>query len=154
VVGHGAVDTVKIQARIAAEAAAVAAEPKDARAWVRLGNDYFDTMQRQKAVDAYDRALALTPDDPDVLTDRGIMYRYLEDLDRAVADFQRASKVAPKHARSLYNLGMVYAYDLRQPDKAIEAWSRLLEVAPGSHEARDARQEIQSLQRRVKPPEL
>jgi hypothetical protein len=30
--------------------------------------------------------------------------------------------------QSLYNLGVVYATDLKQPDKALKAWNRYLEL--------------------------
>jgi tetratricopeptide (TPR) repeat protein len=125
----------------------VAADPKDRPAWVQLGNDYFDTHQREKAIAAYAEALALQPDDPDVLTDQGVMYRETGAFDRAVANFEKASRIDPRHVQSLYNLGVVQAHDLRSPDKATAAWRKVIEIAPASPQAAEARKGLAEIGR-------
>lgn len=132
-----------IQARITALQQVVARDPTNVQAWVQLGNDFFDSRQPQKAVEAYGRALELRPTDPDVLTDQGVMYRDLGQFDKAVANFQKANQLQPKHVQSLFNLGVVYLHDLRQPKKAIEAWTKVIEVAPQSEQAAQARGAIE-----------
>jgi tetratricopeptide (TPR) repeat protein len=127
------------QARITQMQQVVARDPKNVEAWVQLGNDYFDTRQPQKAIDAYDRALELRPNDANVLTDQGVMYRDLGQFEKALANFRRANQVDPKHVQSLYNLGVVYLNDLKQPKKAIEAWNRVIQIAPQSEQAAQAR---------------
>ncbi len=134
--------------RIATAEQVVAKDPKNLAAWIELGNDYFDTQQRQKAIDAYARALALDPGNPNVLTDQGVMYREIGDYDKAIANFQKANQLDPSHQQSLYNLGIVYAYDLKQPDKAIAVWNRVVEQNPMSPGAAQARQAIQELRSR------
>jgi cytochrome c-type biogenesis protein CcmH/NrfG len=131
--------------RIAAAEALVQKDPKNVQAWVQLGNDYFDTHQAQKSVDAYAKALALKPNDPDVLTDQGVMYRELGKYDQAVANFEKASKLNPSHVQSLFNAGIVYAYDLKQPQKAAPYWNRVIQLAPGSPQAVQARQHLETL---------
>src|SRR6266540_3403195 len=111
-------------------------------AWVQLGNDYFDTRQPQKAIDAYGRALELRPNSANVLTDQGVMYRDVGQFDRAIANFTKANQVDPKHVQSLYNLGVVYLNDLKQPKKAIEAWSKVIQTAPQSEQAVQSRAAI------------
>ncbi len=127
------------QARISAMTAVVAQDPKNREAWVQLGNDYFDTRQPQKAIDAYAKALELVPNDANVLTDQGVMYRELHQYDRAVANFSKANQVDPRHVQSLYNLGVVYFNDLKQPKKAIDAWNKVIQTAPQSDQAAQAR---------------
>jgi len=127
------------QARIAAMQAVVARDPKNYDAWVQLGNDYFDTRQPQKAIDAYSRALELRPNSANVLTDMGVMYRDLGQFDKAVVNFQKASQVDPKHVQSLFNLGVVYLNDLKQPKKAVEAWNKVIQIAPQSEQAQQAK---------------
>ena len=127
------------QARITAMQAVVARDPKNRDAWVQLGNDYFDTRQPQKAIDAYARALELKPDDANVLTDQGVMYREVRQYDKAVANFVKANQVDPKHVQSLYNLGVVYLNDLKQPKNAIDAWNKVIQLAPQSDQAAQAR---------------
>ena len=127
------------QARISAMQAVVAQDPKNREAWVQLGNDYFDTRQPQKAIDAYSKALELNGNDANVLTDQGVMYRELHQYDRAVANFAKANQVDPRHVQSLYNLGVVYFNDLKQPKKAFEAWNKVIQTAPQSDQAAQAR---------------
>lgn len=136
----------QLDERIANHEKLVKQDPKDVHAWVQLGNDYFDTHQPQKSIDAYAKALALRPDDADVLTDQGIMYRELGQFDRAAKNFERASQVNPKHLQSLFNLGVVYAYDLKQPEKAVAAWTKVIQIDPQSTQAVQARTALQQMQ--------
>ena len=131
------------QARITAMQSVVARDPKNFDAWVQLGNDYFDTRQPQKAIDAYAHALELKPNNPNVLTDQGVMYRDIGQFDKAIANFQKANQIDPKHVQSLYNVGVVYLNDLKQPKKAMEAWNKVIQTAPQSEQASQARVAIE-----------
>jgi cytochrome c-type biogenesis protein CcmH/NrfG len=133
-------------AQIATAQSVVEKDPKNVRAWVALGNLFFDTHQHQKSVDAYARALELEPGNADVLTDQGVMYRALGAFDKAVANFDKASKLSPQHLQSLFNLGVVYAFDLKDRAKAEAAWNRILQIAPASEHAAQARQALAELQ--------
>ncbi len=133
-------------ARITMNQAIVARDPKNVQAWIQLGNDYFDTHQAQKSIEAYGRALELRPNDPNVLTDPGVMYRALGQFDKAIENFQKANRADPSHIQSLYNMGVVYANDLKQAKKAIEAWNRVIQIAPQSEQAASARTGIADLQ--------
>ena len=143
-------NTMEAQARMFSNLQIVAREPKNLDAWKQLGNDYFDTHQPQKAVDAYAKALELEPKNADVLTDQGIMYRQLMDYDKAIANFEKASKLDPKHVQSLFNMGIVYSQDLKQNEKAIKAWNRVIEIAPTSQQATQARAGIDELNSHLK----
>ena len=140
------------QRRIATAERVVAQDPKNLQAWIELGNDYFDTQQRQKAIDAYAHALEIDPNNPNVLTDQGVMYRETGSYDKAVANFQKANAVDPSHMQSLYNLGVVYAFDLKQPDKAVQVWNRIIEKNPMSPNAAQARQAIDEIKRAPAAP--
>ena len=126
-------------------------DPKNVRAWVQLGNDYFDTQQFQKSVDAYQKALELDPRNPDVLTDQGVMYRALGQFPKAIENFKKAQQVDPRHLQSLWNLGVVYAYDLHQPKPAREAWNKILAIDPSGQQAAQARQALADLDRTPGP---
>jgi cytochrome c-type biogenesis protein CcmH/NrfG len=134
---------------IAAAESITQREPKNAKAWIDLGNLYFDSHQPQKSVDAYSRALLLHPDDPDVLTDQGVMYRELGQFDSALANFEKASRLAPNHLQSLYNLGVVYGFDKKDVARAEEVWGRLIRMAPQSEQAVQARQSLDHLKNRT-----
>ena len=118
-------------------------EPGNVEAWVTLGNAYFDSHQPQPAVDAYAKALALDPANPkdaDILTDQGVMYRELKAYDKAIADFKQAGKLNPAHLQSLLNLGIVEAADKRDKAAARKAFQRILQLAPASPQAEQAKQ--------------
>ncbi len=102
----------------------------DAKHWITLGNRYFDTHQRDKAIEAYAKALELDPNNPDVLTDQGVMYSETTQYEKAIANFEKAHAIDPTHLPSLLNLGMLYAQYLRDYDKAITTWKRVIEIAP------------------------
>jgi cytochrome c-type biogenesis protein CcmH/NrfG len=135
-----------IQDRIATDQQLLAADPKNAQAWISLGNDYFDGQQAQQAVDAYAKALVLAPGNPDVLTDQGVMYRQLKDYPKAIADFKQALKLDPRHSQSRFNLGIVYANDLKQPAEALKAWNQVIADDPASPVAGQARMAMAQLQ--------
>src|SRR4030067_464581 len=126
---RGAPAPGETQRRSAAEEQVVAQEPRNVRAWVDLGNDYFDTRQPQKAIDAYGKALEIQPDNPDVLTDQVVMYRDLGAYDKAILNFKKANEIDPKHVQSAFNLGGVYAHDPKDTAKAIQAWNRIIDIA-------------------------
>lgn len=133
------------QKRITEAEKIVAHDPKNLQAWIQLGNDYFDTGQPQKAVYAYGKALELKPNDPNVLTDQGVMYKQTGAFDKAIANFEHAQQIDPNHLQSLYNMGVVYSEDLKQPDKAIKAWNRYLELDSTSPTAQQVRGMVDQL---------
>jgi cytochrome c-type biogenesis protein CcmH/NrfG len=135
----GGAPMVNYEERIAQTLKVVAQDPKNFQAWVQLGNDYFDTNQPQKSIEAYGKALEINPKDPNVLTDQAIMYRAVGWFDKAIANLEAAMKIDPKHVQSLFNLGIVYMEDLKQPAKAIEYWTRYLELDPASPNAQRVR---------------
>lgn len=136
---YGANTSVDFRQRIAAGEKAVAEKPKDLAVWIQLGNDYFDAGQPAQAVHAYDKALELDPDNADVLTDQGSACMRIGWYDKAVGNFEKALQIDPNHEQSLVNLGIVYAVDLKQPDKALKAWNRFLELNPSSPASQQVR---------------
>jgi cytochrome c-type biogenesis protein CcmH/NrfG len=135
----GRPDPMEVQQRIAATQTALANDPKNVKAWISLGNDYFDTQRFQDAVDAYAKALELDPNNADVLTDQGSMYRQLKAYDKALAAFKQAQKINPKHVQSLYNMGVVYSEDMKDTANARKVWNRILEIAPDSPQGAQAK---------------
>jgi cytochrome c-type biogenesis protein CcmH/NrfG len=143
--GPQAVPLSREQQQIAAMRQLVDRDPGNAKGWVALGNQYFDSQQREKAVEAYGKALQLEPDNPDVLTDQGVMYRELGAFDKAIANFEKATTIDPGHLTSLLDLGVLYAEDLKDHEKAITVWNRLIQIAPASPQAAKAHDYIQQL---------
>lgn len=141
----GAGSPMDYQQRIAEAEKIVAREPGNLKAWIQLGNDYFDTEQLQKAINAYGKALDLDPNNPAVLTDQGVMFRKAGWFDKALTNFEKAQKLDPQHEQSLINIGVVYAEDMKQPDKALKAWSRFVELHPTSASTQQVRTWMEQL---------
>jgi tetratricopeptide (TPR) repeat protein len=146
----GAGSVADYRQRIASAEKIVAADPTNRQIWVQLGNDYFDTGQPQKAINAYGKALELNPKDPNVLTDQGVMYRQAKRFDLAIANFEKAQQIDPTHLQSQYNMGLVYSQDLHQPDKAIKAWTRYLQLDSTSPKAQQVKAMIEQLKSQPK----
>jgi len=138
-------------ATLAGAAPQAAPASGDAKRWIALGNRYFDAHQRDKAIEAYTKALELDPDNPDVLTDQGVMYSETTQYEKAIANFQKAHAIDPTHLPSLLNLGMLYAQYLKDYDKAIQTWKRVIEIAPTTVQAAKAHAYIERVKPTAKP---
>jgi tetratricopeptide (TPR) repeat protein len=143
--GPGPGQLAEYQQRIDMNLRIVAQDPKNVAAFIALGNDYFDTRQFQRSIDAYGAALKLQPNNPDVLTDQGVMFEQLADFDRALANFEQAQKIAPTHVQSAYNIGVVWSKHKNDPVKATAAWKKVIQLAPNSPQAAEARQGLAAL---------
>jgi tetratricopeptide (TPR) repeat protein len=73
------------------------------------------------------------------------MYRDLGQFDKAIANFKKANEVDPSHVQSLFNLGVVYANDTHDHDKALQAWNKVIQLAPESPQAAEAKRGIESM---------
>jgi cytochrome c-type biogenesis protein CcmH/NrfG len=149
----GPAPTVNLQKKVDEIKSIVAADPTNRNAWVALGNEYFDNNRLVEAIEAYEKALELQPDDPNVLTDQGVMFRRLGWFDKAVQNFTKATELSPNHMASFYNLGVVYRHDLADFPKAIEAWTRFLELNPEGPAADQIRQEVEFMKTHPPIPE-
>jgi tetratricopeptide (TPR) repeat protein len=121
-------------------------EKSNATPRVDLGNLYFDAERYDEAIKWYGEALALVPNNVDVSTDLGVCYYYSNQPDKALEQFDRSLKIDPKHAKTLLNLGIVRAFGKQDLDGAMQAWQKVMEVAPGSQEAQAAKRALDSLQ--------
>ena len=119
--------------------------PADAVTRVQLGNMYFDAGRFQEAADWYEQALKIHPKDVNASTDLGIAYYYMNQPDRALAQFDRSLVIDPAHGKTLLNIGIVRAFGKQDLKGAAEIWQKVLVVAPGSEEARAARQALDGL---------
>ena len=124
---------------------AAAASPKNATAWIELGNVLMDTQRFKEAVEAYEKALALDPKNVPVRVDLGTCYRGMREFNKAVEEYRKAAKIDPNFPNAHRNMGVVLAYDLHQNKEAIKEFQKYLEVAPAAPDAAEIRQSIQQL---------
>jgi len=125
--------------------AAAERNPQDAESRAQLGNLYFDAERFTDAVKWYEEASKLSPQDVNVSTDLGISYYYTNQPDRALTQFERSLALDPKHSKTLLNVGIVRAFGKQDLDGATKAFQQVLDVAPGSPEARAARQALDGI---------
>ena len=125
--------------------AAAERNPQDAESRTQLGNLYFDAERFTDAVKWYEEASKLSPQDVNVSTDLGISYYYTNQPDRALTQFERSLALDPKHSKTLLNVGIVRAFGKQDLDGATKAFQQVLDVAPGSPEARAARQALDGI---------
>ena len=135
--------SLELQSRIENAQRKAAEQPDNYIAWVELGNAWYDQNSPEHAIKAYDRALELNPKQPDALNDQGAMYSELGDFKRALSNFEKALDIAPDNLESLYNIGYIYAFELEQPDRALEIWKRYLTLDDKSVTAEQVRLFIQ-----------
>lgn len=148
---------------VAALLARLEQDPNDLEALISLGNHYFEegvywwgqedsrsALSAFESADAYyESALRLAPDLTNVRTDLGTMYYYQGQLrdepalvERAIQEWQVALSYEPDKPETLFNLGIGYLA-LDQREQALAVWQRVIEVAPDSSSAQDARQMIE-----------
>lgn len=89
--------------------AAVAANPRDAKAWYYLGDLWYDKRQHADAISAWERSVEIDPTFPTALRNLSLGYfnkqgRY----DEAVTLLERAYALDPSDARILMELDQLY----------------------------------------------
>jgi cytochrome c-type biogenesis protein CcmH/NrfG len=114
-------------------------DPNNMQLNVQMGNMLFDSQKYEDAIPYYNKALELEPGNPDVIVDVGVCYFNLDDFARAKELFQQALTKSPNHINALYNLGVV-SVRLKEMDVLMDAWSKLVEIAPESPQAAQASQ--------------
>jgi tetratricopeptide (TPR) repeat protein len=126
-------------------------EPANAKPRVQLANLYFDAERYEDAIKWYSDAVKLAPNDPDVSTDLGICYYYTNQPDKALEQFDRSLKLDPRHTKTLLNTGIVKAFGKQDLEGAMQAWEKVLEIAPDSAEGQAAKRALDSM-RSAHPP--
>jgi tetratricopeptide (TPR) repeat protein len=67
-------------------------------------------------------------------------------IDDAVAEYESILSLDPEDPQGLLGLGRLKLYALQDIGGGVEAWEKLLEVAPSSPEANSIRDELEALQ--------
>lgn len=133
------------EARAASLQQTATAEPKNVAVRTELGNLYFDSERFEQAIPWYEAALKLAPTNPDISTDLGVSYLYTQQTDRAIAQFEKSITMDPKHLKTWLNIGIAKAMVKGDTAGGEAAWQKVIEIAPGSEEARRAQQGIDAL---------
>jgi cytochrome c-type biogenesis protein CcmH/NrfG len=120
-------------------------EPKNASVRVELGNVYFDAERYDLALPWYEEAYALNPKDANLSTDLGVAYYYTNQADRALAQFDKSLAIDARHLKTWFNIGIVRAWGKQDFKAAGDAWQKVVDIAPGTEDARRAQMGLESL---------
>jgi len=121
------------------------ADSTNATVRTELGNLYFDSERFDLAIPWYEAAFKLTPKDPNLSTDLGVAYLYTDKPDLALAQFDKSLAADPKHLKTWLNIGIAKAMVKGDAKGGEAAWLKVIELAPGSEEAKKAQQGIDAI---------
>src|SRR5262245_61448865 len=113
----------------------LAADPRNLQANVALANKLYDAGRYAEAIPYYEQAVTIDMKDANLSTDLATALFYVGRVDDALAQLEKSLAIDPKHAQTLFNLGIVRRDGKKDAKGAVEAWERLLAVAPGYAEA-------------------
>jgi len=114
-------------------------QPTDARVRADLGNLYFDGQRFDLAIPWYEASLKLDPKNINVSTDLAVCYYYTDQNDKALAQIDASLKLDAKHPTTLLNQGIIRAFGKQDLSGAVEAWDKVIALAPNSPDAARAR---------------
>ena len=113
----------------------LASDPKNLQANLTLANKLYDAGRYGEAIPYYEQAAAIDGKNVNISTDLGTALFYVGRVDDAVVQLEKSLAIDPKHGQTLFNLGIVRRDGKKDAKGAVEAWERLLSVAPDYPEA-------------------
>lgn len=117
---------------------AVEEESRDAKHLLERGNV-------PQAIEELTTLLQLDPANPELLLMRGVAYQKASQWENAIRDYRQLLKKNPNSEPTLYNLGMIYAFQLQEPEKALQSFDRFLSLKPHHPKAAKVAQIMVSL---------
>jgi len=109
-----------------------------------LGWAYYNQQKYEVAEKYYSDALELEPNFIIALRGLGRTYMAMERAADAIAMLEKAVENYPRSAESYFYLAKAYSLS-REYKKAISAFNKVVELAPNSPLARDAKKEVKNL---------
>lgn len=134
---------LSLQPKIDSVEAMVKADPKNADLQLQFARLLDDARFYDRAITEYKKYITANPTNPDAVVDLGVCYFNLRNLDQAEALFLSALKLKPEHTQALFNLGIINL-NKQKPEEAAKWFNKVIETAPGSQEADQAKTLLQS----------
>ena len=125
--------------------AATRVSPKNAQAWISLGDALMDSRRFGEAVDAYQKGLELDPKNVNARVDMGTSYRGIGQFDKAVDEYRKAIKTDPSFPNAHRNLAVVLSFDLHDTAQGIKEFNKYIEIAPNAPDIEAVRQTVREL---------
>jgi len=108
------------------------------------GRELFDSEDLQGAIREFQAAVQLDPGNASYHSNLAVAYDENEQDAEALAEYENALRLDPNDVATLLCLGYMYNEN-EEADKARDAWNRILEIAPDSAEAQEARSNLDSM---------
>ncbi len=145
--GKALMQSGEIEPAIKAFRHAVAIRPGYAEALANLGVAYGAAGMTGQAMQYFRQALEINPQFAEVHFNIGVSRLQQGRYGEAEAAFREATAIRPWFAAAHYNLGKLYARGGDGP-RALEHFTRVIRADPGSQIARDAQNEIDTLEKK------
>lgn len=129
---------------------AVAIDSTYFKAVMNLGLMYDEQQNQAKAIEVFEQAARLDPKNAEVWSYMGNAYYAQRDYAKAMDLYKKALQIKPDAASALYSMGVAFA-DASMFRDAVKYWKRVVEVDPNADIAKNARENIDLLQRYLIP---
>jgi RNA polymerase subunit RPABC4/transcription elongation factor Spt4 len=133
-------------------------EPEDPSAWLDTtpqaddaadfnarGVQEYEAGNIREAVRLFRQAVEADPTNASYFTNLGVGYGELGDEPQATSAYQRAIDLNPREVTAYLSLGYLYM-ERERPTEAREMWEHVVRLAPDGEEAREARDNLRSLE--------
>lgn len=101
----------------------------------------MQTGEYDHAIEVMDKVIAVAPAFAEGWNRRATIHYLRDDFDASVADIRKTLALEPRHFGALAGLGLIYTA-LEQPEGALKAYERVLEIHPQSPVARQRAEEL------------
>ncbi|MFH2201577.1 MAG: tetratricopeptide repeat protein [Elusimicrobiota bacterium] len=122
-----------------------AAAPADTRQAALGGDRHFEAGRYAEAIKLYRKALELDPADADTRNDLGLALHYTGRSEEAVKELVEATETEPSFKNAWLSLGFVLT-SLGRNEEARPALRHVIELAPGSPQAKEAQRMLEGKQ--------
>lgn len=117
--------------------------PSDLNLLLELAHTLHDNGFYERAISNYQKFIEMDATKPDVIIDAGVCYFNLNKYDEAIEWISRGLKIKPDHLIGNYNMGIVNL-SKGNKDEAVKWFNKVIELAPNSDQAKQAKELIES----------
>jgi len=119
-----------VDASITSYQTAIMFDPKNAEAYISLGNLHHDRNNLTKAIECYCSAIAINPDISKVYCNLGLALWEKDHIEESIIAYHKAIELEDDYFIAYNNLGVAYLDGAGMPDLALEHFERALEKNP------------------------
>lgn len=101
----------------------IQADPKDAKAWLNAGTEYFSQGKYKEAISYFEKALNINPNLPEAWNNLGTSKGITGDTQGAVKCFKKAIALKSNYNEPMYNMGLAYG-QMGNQNEAVKAYQQ------------------------------